>query len=280
VRTPEGQAHFTLLQLAEAVVRAYQEDVEAPGHLEEHGERYPDCAGTEDALSRYMLIGIDCFPPGSEDAPDGKYEAQMGFSSASMPSPFHREPPPQYKLDEEAEMERRYANGVRFITAPPEEPPKDAPPDDDDEPPEEDWVYVALTAEWQSENLHLLRGADDIVISQPSIRVVFSKPFREEFEITLLAPGGATSFTRRALADAIGAQYQRMFAEEEAATKPSEEQGSDSEGGGAGGAMVRLANRTATDGPYGIGYHGLGDLVLHAIWFDDERKAYRMMIDT
>jgi len=276
VEAPVGKEAFTLLELAEALIKAYQSAVEAPGHLEEHSA-YQANESTEEALSRYMLSDVIYVVKSFYGHDAGVLYAMGGFGPVrSLAERQGIRVLQDWERERNEEQALREARGITFALPP--NPSLPVPTDDDDEPVEEDWPYVSLTPEFIANALPRVRNVDAVVIPRGAIRMRFSTPLAQPVTVELRAPEGHGAFTRRALVEAISAVYQRIYREEAEAVETrgvASDRGSPNSAGN-----IQLANRTATNGPYGIGHHDLGDLALNLVEHDPEQDVYTMVIDT
>lgn len=112
-------------------------------------------------------------------------------------------------------------------------------------------------ASWASERDAFQMVDPDEVVIDKDVKVEFDYPLSQSFEFDLPGP-----VTRMQLADFICATYQRIYEEENAATKPSTVEERQQRGG--------LLNREQTNGPYGIWGHDIGDLWLEGIVYHPE----------
>jgi hypothetical protein len=157
---------------------------------------------------------------------------------------------------------------VTFAVLCPDAPPGEYGSREDPSP------YISL--EDPEPDLALLLHADDRVINQGMVRVLYRYPLgtagpsaeeqaRGGWIFEAAAPEGF--FTRAALARAIAARYQAIYAEEEGNAPPA-------------GDLPGMLNRATTDGQYGIWGHRLGDLLLHTVGHSAEADLYTLGIDS
>lgn len=94
---------------------------------------------------------------------------------------------------------------------------------------------------------------DEVIISQPLIKIIIDYPLKNQYEFTLTSDKG---FTRTQLLSEISKHYYKIFEEEEASatikTIPPDKR-------------TTMANRNETNGKYGIWGHDIADLVLSSI---------------
>lgn len=151
---------------------------------------------------------------------------------------------------------------------------------DDDMSGEDDSLspYVSLTRHGIEESLANMLNGDEIVIDKPTIRVVFSYPLQNSGVMTIEAPSrteGRANFSRADLARAIALKYQQIYDEEANASVESM-----AERAARQGQRCMLINRAQTNGPYRIGGHELGDLLLHTVTYNAENDVYHLGIDS
>lgn len=125
-------------------------------------------------------------------------------------------------------------------------------------------------------SLSEMLNPNEIVITNPSITIVFDYPLRGSFRFPFVSEGG---FTRRKLAKVIAKQYARIYEEEQRTTDLPIETISEREHR-LGTEESELKNRAGTDGTYGIWGHVLSDLVLHTVYFNPEENVYFLGIDS
>ncbi len=117
-------------------------------------------------------------------------------------------------------------------------------------------------------DIEQMLNPDDIVINKKSIRVSVVYPLEREHIFPLKAPRGSSGFSRAQLARTISKLYQHIYDEEDR-TSP---------------AIVSnipgMLNRCTTEGRYGLWGHGLEDLLLHTVSFDQLKDIYRLGIDS
>jgi hypothetical protein len=146
------------------------------------------------------------------------------------------------------------------------------------EPGEGPSPYIVLDD--PEDSIDHLRGAAEVAIDRPAIRVRYRYPLGTRGPSPLeqreggwifeeQAPGGAR-FTRADLARAVAARYAAIYAEEKATS-------------GRAAARVsgaRMLNRTETTGRFGIWGHDLGDLALATVEHDAEHDVYDLGVDS
>ena len=136
--------------------------------------------------------------------------------------------------------------------------------------------YVSLAD--PAEDIEMMRGADEVVVDRPSIRVLYSYPFGvpgpspleqalDGWVFEEKAPGGK-SFTRADVAKAISDRYNAIYAEERETSGVAERY------------IPGMLNRAPTFGKYHIWGHTLGDLLLHTIRYDAGHDVYDLGIDS
>jgi hypothetical protein len=246
IRAPDGLEHFTLHALAQELTRAFRDQVCGSQTC---------LMDPEEELAKYTLTAL---------TDTGKI-LESGERELHVVGSYQSEHNIQFEFREP----RTAAAGEARADA------ADAELDDDAELEyAEQHFATALTVDRLERSLRNLHRPDDVVIpNKTAIKVMFDYPFDEEHVIELHAPEGAEGFTRRALLQVIGAQFQAMYREESAAVS--------AEGGDPnariGGACV---NRMPTAGPWSISYHDLEDLVLHSFQYDKGADVYHMGIDS
>ena len=139
--------------------------------------------------------------------------------------------------------------------------------------------YVHLTSGGFEHDDKNMLDKDEVLIEGNKIRVMVNYPLNDayEFDITL---NDKSNFTRFTLAKVISMLYQMIYKEEkETATLPIE---SVAERGRRTGCTKcpKLMNRACSSGKYGICMHGLGDLVLHTVYYDSDIDLYTLGIDS
>jgi len=128
-------------------------------------------------------------------------------------------------------------------------------------------IYVSI--EQPEDDIRWLNGAQDIVIEEAAIDVLYSYPFNtvgpSEREVRLngwifneRAPN-SRSFTRADLARVIAARYKQIYDAEYAEDAP--------------------VNRCYTYGKYEILKYDIGDLLLYNVWQIPGTNVYRLGID-
>ncbi|MCJ8292103.1 MAG: hypothetical protein HRT58_19660 [Crocinitomicaceae bacterium] len=113
------------------------------------------------------------------------------------------------------------------------------------------WISIQNAAE----EVDMLIGKNDLVLSSNSVLIIIDYPVNEPFEIEIKSDG-TEGFTRSELILKISEEYKRIYKEEEESasikTIPTEDRN-------------RVVNRNETNGKYGIWGHDLIDLDLAAI---------------
>jgi hypothetical protein len=136
--------------------------------------------------------------------------------------------------------------------------------------------YISL--EDPEDSIAHLRGAADVVIPRPAIRVRYRYPFDTRGPSPLeqreggwifeeRAPDGA-HFTRADLARAVAERYAAIYADEAATTAVP------------AARVPGMLNRAQTSGRYGIWGHDLGDLMLVTVEHSQEHDLYELGIDS
>lgn len=103
------------------------------------------------------------------------------------------------------------------------------------------------------EDITNLIDKDEIVLIQPSIKIIIDYPLTNQYEFSLTSENG---FTRKQLLTEISKHYYKLYEEEEKSatikTIPVEKR-------------TQMYNRNETNGKYGIWGHDIADLVLAEI---------------
>jgi hypothetical protein len=117
----------------------------------------------------------------------------------------------------------------------------------------EDGIIPWASLENPENDIPNLIDKDEVVIKQPSVKIIIDYPLTNQYEFTLTSDKG---FTRAQLLLEISKHYYKVFDEEEESatikTIPFDKR-------------TTIANRNETNGKYGIWGHDIADLVLSGI---------------
>ena len=156
---------------------------------------------------------------------------------------------------------------------------------------------VALTKQGLQRDIKNLRGARDIVIRALRAKLFIHYPMERGAGFILHADT-IRGFTRAGLARQIAHTYQMIYAEERRTSQLPEEtidqrisrtrgdwgKCCDAAATTALGQrqqpQVHVINRAETNGRYGIWGHVLADLILTDAWWDENRDAWRVSLDS
>nr|QBK92486.1 MAG: uncharacterized protein LCPAC401_01240 [Pithovirus LCPAC401] len=139
--------------------------------------------------------------------------------------------------------------------------------------------YVRLTPKGFELDGRNMLDKDKILIRGNKITIAVSYPLDGEYISDITIDEGS-NFTRFALAETVSRLYQLIYKEEkETATLPIESVAERASRTGCT-KCPRLMNRACSSGKYGICMHGLGDLVLHTVYYDPNRDLYTLGIDS
>jgi hypothetical protein len=137
---------------------------------------------------------------------------------------------------------------------------------------------LSVSIEDPSDDIPAMRGADEELVGQPTIRVLYAYPLgsagpsQEEQEnegwiFEEAAPNGR-SFTRADLARVVSARYHRIYAEE------------DESSGATARYVPGMFNREPSNGKFKLWGHSIWDLGLHAVTYDAAADLYSLGIDS
>ena len=119
-----------------------------------------------------------------------------------------------------------------------------------------------------------MRGKEVVVLRASPVVLVIDYPMTNAYRETLSSPTG--TFTREQLCKAVAEAYQRIYDEErETTTLPVETVAERSPG-----CRLKLINRAATNGKWGIVNHALGDLLLYDITYDPSAHELELGVDS
>ncbi len=134
--------------------------------------------------------------------------------------------------------------------------------------------YVHLTKEGFSKSLRHMRGKTEAVLHASPVVLVIDYPMTNVYRETLSSPTG--TFTREQLCKAVAEAYQRIYDEERATTTlPVETVAARNPG-----CCLKLINRAATNGKWGIVNHVLGDLLLYDITYNPSTYELELGVDS
>nr|QBK93860.1 MAG: uncharacterized protein LCPAC406_01740 [Pithovirus LCPAC406] len=138
---------------------------------------------------------------------------------------------------------------------------------------------VSLTPRrFESDERNML-NKDEILIRGNKITIMVDYPLNDQYEFDITLNKGS-NFTRFALAKVISQLYQLIYKEEkETATLPIESM-AELDSRTSCIKCSKLMNRACSSGKYGICMHGLEDLVLHTVYYDESRDLYTLGIDS